>query len=153
MDSDTSKVSRSPKKTQQLGMKVARHLQPNDVIALTGQIGAGKTTFVQGVAQGLGVPLSSVGSPSFVLVREYRGRMPIHHADLFRLERLPEAATVGLEEYYESDGVTLIEWANKLPGVLPEQFLEIRFEVVNPKIRKISLFPHGSRYEGRKFFQ
>lgn len=118
-------------------------------MALTGEIGAGKTTLVQGIARGLGLPAGSVASPSFVLVREHRGRIPLYHADLFRLEGMPEAATVGLEEYYEADGVTVIEWANKIPAVLPEEFLEVRFEVVDPETRRLALLPHGARYESR----
>ena len=128
---------------------MARRLKPGDVLALIGEIGAGKTTFVQGIAQGLDVPREAVASPSFVLIREYRGRMPLIHADLFRLEGLPEAATVGLEEYYEGPGVTVIEWANRVPGVLPEEFLEIRFDLLDSESRRISLISHGSRYEKR----
>ena len=146
-----SVISRSPAATRRLGAKLARKLKPQDVLALTGQMGAGKTVFVQGLAQGLGVPAGKVASPSFVLVREYGGRMGLFHADLFRLEKLPEAATVGLEEYYERDGVTVIEWANRVPGVLPEEYLEIRFEVVDPRKRRLTLVPRGSRYEGLKF--
>lgn len=143
-------TSRSPERTRRLGEKLAGALQPRDVLALTGEIGAGKTTFVQGIAEGLGVPSGSVASPSFVLVREYRqGRIPLFHADLFRLERLPDAATLGLEEYYEELGVTVIEWANRIPAVLPEEYLEVRFEVVDPKSRRLNLVPHGSRYEER----
>jgi len=121
------------------------------VIALTGEIGAGKTTFVQGIAQGLGVAAGSVASPSFVLIREYRGRIPLYHADLFRLVRLPEAATVGLEEYYDGDGVTVIEWADRIPQILPEEYLEIQFEVLDPKSRRIRLIPHGEMYGGRSW--
>ena len=142
-------VSRSPIQTQRWGAKLADQLQPQDVVGLVGEIGAGKTTFVQGLAQGLGVPPETVASPSFVLIREYRGRIPLYHADLFRLEKLPEAATVGLEDYYEGAGVTVIEWANRIPGVLPEEFLEIRFEVVNRRARRLTLVPHGTRYETR----
>ena len=142
-------LSRSPEQTRKWAAQLARALQPNDVLALIGEIGCGKTTFVQGIAQGLQVPKLSVGSPSFVLVREYRGKIPLYHADLFRLERLPEAATVGLEEYYEGEGVTVIEWANRIPQVLPEEFLEIQFEVTDPRTRKILIVPHGKRYRGR----
>ena len=144
-------ISRSPAQTRRLGAQLAHSFRPRDVVALIGEIGAGKTTFVQGIAQGLGVPLSSVASPSFVLVRHYKGKLPLYHADLFRLEKVPEAATIGLEEYYESVGVTLIEWANRIPAVLPEQFLEIRFEVVDPQTRRLEFFPHGPRYEGRRW--
>lgn len=132
---------------------MAKSLRSGDVVTLIGEIGAGKTTFVRGLALGLGVPAGSVASPSFVLVRQYTsGRMPLYHADLFRLENLPQAANVGLEECYEAGGVTLIEWANKVPGVLPEQFLEIRFEVMDPESRRLTLQPHGTVYQGRKFF-
>ena len=145
-------ISHSAEETEQLGAELARELRPGDVVTLIGEIGAGKTTFVRGLAQGLGVPAGSVASPSFVLVRQYTsGRMPLYHADLFRLENLPQAANVGLEECYEAGGVTLIEWANKVPGVLPEQFLEIRFEAMDPESRRLTLQPHGPIYQGRKF--
>ena len=88
-----------------------------------------------------------------MLVRQYTGgRMPLYHADLFRLDCLPEAANVGLEECYEAEGVTLIEWGNKVPGVLPEEFLEIRFEVAHVETRRLEAVPHGPRYQGRAFF-
>lgn len=147
----TALISRSPTQTQRLGTRLAKQLKPGDVIALTGEIGAGKTTFVQGIAQGLRVPPGAVASPSFVLIREYRGRIPLVHADLFRLERLAGAATVGLEEYYDGDGVTVIEWANRIPEILPPEFLEIQFEGVDPTSRRMTLIPHGKRYEGRRW--
>ena len=130
---------------------MAARLKRRDVVALTGPIGAGKTTFVQGIARGLKVPPNTVSSPSFVLVKEYPGKIPLYHADLFRLEHLPEAVSVGLEEYYEAKGVTVIEWANRIPGILPADFLEVRFDLVDPKTRRITLIPHGPRYEKRKW--
>ncbi len=143
-------LSRSVEETEKIGACLARTLEPGDVITLIGEIGAGKTAFARGLARGLGVPDGSVASPSFVLVRQYTsGRMPLYHADLFRLESMPQTAGVGLEECYEAGGVTLIEWANKVPGVLPEQFLEIRFEVVDPETRRLSIVPHGATYESR----
>ncbi|MDO8730654.1 MAG: tRNA (adenosine(37)-N6)-threonylcarbamoyltransferase complex ATPase subunit type 1 TsaE [Candidatus Omnitrophota bacterium] len=145
-------ISHSVEETEQLGVELAKSLRSGDVVTLIGEIGAGKTTFVRGLALGLGVAAGSVASPSFVLVRQYTsGRMPLYHADLFRLENLPQAANVGLEECYEAGGVTLIEWANKVPGVLPEQFLEIRFEAMDPESRRLTLQPHGPLYQGRKF--
>ena len=133
---------------------MARQLRAGDVLALTGEIGSGKTTFVRGLAEGLGIPVSSVASPSFVLVREYhRGRIPLYHSDLFRLEGVPETMTVGLEEYYDSDGVTVIEWANKIPSILPDQFFEICFETIDSETRKMWISPHGPRYERREFWK
>ena len=143
--------TRSADQTRRLGRRFARALQSGDVIALLGEIGAGKTTFVQGVASGLGVPVSVVVSPSFVLMREYHGRLPLYHADLFRLDSMPEAATVGLEECYEAGGVTLVEWANRIPAVMPAEFLEVRFQVEGENERTIEIFPHGPRYERRRW--
>jgi len=147
-------LSHSVEETERLGAALAAQLKTGDVVALTGEIGAGKTTFVRGLAQGLGIPASSVASPSFVLIRQYTaGRMPLYHADLFRLDHLPQAANIGLEECYEAGGVTLIEWANKVPGVLPAEFLELRFEVLDPESRRLTAVPHGPRYLGRSYFE
>ena len=142
-------ITRSDEETRQRGAELAGHLKPRDVLVLTGQIGAGKTTFVQGIAQGMGADPRSVASPSFILIREYPGRIPLFHVDLFRLEELPEAEMLGLDEYYESEGVTLIEWGRKIPEVLPSEFMEICFEVIDPSTRKLLLAPHGARYEKR----
>lgn len=144
-------ITRFPEETQALAERFSVQLKGNEVIALTGEMGAGKTQFVHGLARGLQVPDGSVASPSFVLIREYRGRLTIHHSDLFRLEGLPETVNVGLEEFYDDGGVTVIEWANKIPGILPEQFLEIRFEVTDPETRKLLLVPHGKRYEALRW--
>ena len=147
-------LSRTPVSTKRLGAQLAQMLQPHDVIALVGQIGAGKTTFVQGIATGLGVPQENVTSPSFVLIKEYHGgRMPIFHADLFRLEGADEAMSMGLEECYQMPGVTVIEWANQVPSVMPEEFLEVQFEVVNRTTRRLRMVPHGKKYEGRNWLK
>ncbi|MBI3322891.1 MAG: tRNA (adenosine(37)-N6)-threonylcarbamoyltransferase complex ATPase subunit type 1 TsaE [Candidatus Omnitrophica bacterium] len=134
-------TSRSPEETEAIGRRLAGRLKAGDVVALTGEIGAGKTTLVRGLAEGLGVPAGSVASPSFVLVREYRGRLPVFHADLFRLEGLPDAATVGLEDFYPQGGITVIEWADRVPGVLPGEHLEIRFDVLDPQTRRLTFIP------------
>ena len=139
--------------TKRLGAHLAKWLQPGDVVALIGEIGAGKTHFVQGIARGMNVPESAVASPTFVLVRVYHGRLTIYHADLFRLEKAPEAATVGLEDFYDEPGVTVIEWANRIPEVLPEQFLEIKFTVVSENTRTLEFLPHGKKYEQRNWRQ
>lgn len=140
-------VSDSEERTRRMGEELASRLRAGDVVALTGELGSGKTTFVQGLAAGLGVPAGRVASPSFVLVREYQGRIPLYHADLFRLEGLADAETVGLEEYFEAGGVTVIEWANRIPELLPEDHLEVAFEVSGPSERRLRLIPHGKGYE------
>jgi len=143
--------SESDDQTRQYACALGKKLQARDVIALTGQMGAGKTTFVQGLAEGLGADARSVASPSFVLIRLYRGRIPLVHADLFRLEGMPEAETVGLEEHYEQEVVTVIEWANRIPEVLPSEFLEICFEVTGTETRTLILVSHGASYEARSW--
>jgi len=138
--------SDSTERTEALGRELAAELQAGDILALTGAIGSGKTTFVRGLGEGMGLPAGTVASPSFVLVREYRGgRLPIFHADLYRLEGMPEAVSVGLEEYYDQGGVTVVEWANRIPELLPEDFLEIQFEAPSDTERTLTLVPHGSR--------
>jgi tRNA threonylcarbamoyladenosine biosynthesis protein TsaE len=144
-------TTHSPEQTQALAERFADQLKGNEVIALTGEMGAGKTQFVHGLARGLQVPDGSVASPTFVLIREYHGRLTVYHSDLFRLEGISETVNVGLEEFYDASGVTVIEWANKIPGILPDQFLEIRFEVIDAESRKLSLIPHGKKYEGLKW--
>lgn len=144
-------ISDSEERTRQLGEGLASQLRSGDIVALTGPIGSGKTTFVQGLAAGLGVPAGRVASPSFVLVREYYGRIPLYHADLFRLEGLADAETVGLEEFFEAGGVLVIEWANRVPEILPEDHLEVEFEVRGPSERRLRLIPHGKGYEDRQW--
>jgi tRNA threonylcarbamoyladenosine biosynthesis protein TsaE len=109
-------TSRSPAQTRRLGRQIGECAQPGDVICLEGPLGTGKTVFVQGVAAGLGVA-QSVTSPSFVIAHEYRGRLPLYHIDLYRLAR-SQAADLGLEQYLEGGGVTIVEWGERLP----EQF-------------------------------
>ena len=107
------------------GEAVASLLAPGDVVTLTGDLGAGKTTFVQGAARGLGVEDRVVTSPTFTLVREYHGRVPILHVDVYRLERLQDVIDLGFEEILDSDGVTFVEWGDAVDALLPETSLEI----------------------------
>lgn len=142
-------TTRSPEETRRFGAALAGRLRPGDVVALTGRIGSGKTTLVKGLAEGLGIPPEKVASPSFVLIREYAGRLRMAHADLFRLDRLAGAETVGLEEYYGTDWITVVEWADQVPGILPEERLVIRFETLGPEIRRLILDPRGASYAER----
>ena len=139
-------TTRSPAQTQALGRRLASALAPGDVLALCGDLGSGKTTFAQGLARGLRVK-ESVTSPSFVLVREYRGRLPVYHLDLFRLDRLDDLETIGYDEYVAGRGVTLIEWAQKMPQALPRDYVELTFTVSSPTARTLTATPHGPRAE------
>ncbi|HEY7282259.1 MAG TPA: tRNA (adenosine(37)-N6)-threonylcarbamoyltransferase complex ATPase subunit type 1 TsaE [Actinomycetota bacterium] len=113
---------------QALGEAVASVLQPGDVVALTGDLGAGKTTFVQGAARGLGVDGGQVTSPTFTLVKEYRGRFPVYHLDVYRLDRIQEVIDLGFEELLDPDGVAFVEWGDAIEGLLPEDHLELRLQ-------------------------
>jgi tRNA threonylcarbamoyladenosine biosynthesis protein TsaE len=122
--------SRSAEETVQLGKKIGSCLLPNDVIALTGQLGAGKTTIIQGIAEGLGVK-DYVTSPTFIIINEYQGRLPFYHVDLYRLDEVKEIEDLGIEEYFNRGGVCVIEWAEKLKGLLPAMAGRIEIEVVS----------------------
>jgi tRNA threonylcarbamoyladenosine biosynthesis protein TsaE len=108
--------------TRAAGRALAPLLRPGDALALTGELGAGKTTFVQGLAAGLGFE-GHVVSPTFTLVREYRGRVPIHHVDVYRLERVQDVLDLGLDEAIAEGGVLLVEWGDAVEGLLPAEHL------------------------------
>src|SRR5213083_1206773 len=114
--------------TQAIGERLGRALTVGDMVALIGPLGAGKTTFVQGVARGIGVrPDRHVASPTFALVNEHPGRVPLVHADLYRIARPEELRELGLEAGYDL-AATALEWADRFPEVVPDDHLEIRFE-------------------------
>ena len=138
-------VTHSPAETRRLGERLARHLQPGDVLLLQGELGAGKTCLAQGIGRGLRVA-EAVKSSSFVLVNEYHGRLHVYHADLFRLTHPQEVFELALEEN-ALDGVLLVEWPDVAPQELPPEHLMLHFEVVGDRARRIRLEPHGERYE------
>ena len=124
--------------TEAAGAALAARLKPGDVVALTGELGAGKTCFTQGLARGLGVR-GHVMSPTFVLIHEYRGRLPVHHVDAYRTESLTELLDLGLEELFASDGVTVVEWADKLTPLLPAHTIHVHIEGVGDEPRDITI--------------
>ena len=138
-------VSHSLTQTQRLGSKLADLLGPGDVVLLRGPLGAGKTSFTQGIAQGLGVA-AVVNSPTFVLARQYAGRLPLYHMDYYRLERPAEPAELGFEEYFYGSGVSVIEWPERATG-LPITYFGVTLKIVNDTKRGIVFEPHGERYE------
>ena len=131
----------SPDETFELAAGFADKLGKGSVLALVGELGAGKTRFVQGLASGLGVPDEVfVRSPSFALINEYRGgRMPLYHFDFYRLERADELGDLGIEEYLDGDGACVIEWADRFPGALPERAQLIEFRIVDEGTRDIKI--------------
>jgi tRNA threonylcarbamoyladenosine biosynthesis protein TsaE len=131
-------TSHSPEETDAAGARLAESLGPGDVVALTGELGAGKTCFTQGLARGLGVPGRAV-SPTFVLINEYRGRLAVHHVDAYRTESLTELLDLGLEELFSGDGVTVVEWADKLQPLLPPHTIHVHIEGVGDEPRRITI--------------
>ncbi len=114
------------------------------MVALVGELGAGKTVLAQGLAKGLGVgPDEYVSSPSFALVNQYRGRVPIYHLDIYRLGGEAEMVALGYEDYFEPDGVTIIEWADKVGELLPERYLLIEIKIIDRNTRDLDVRPIG----------
>jgi len=143
-------VTEAPDDTLALGRLIARHgLRPSDVIALAGPLGAGKTVFVKGLAEGLGVEKAQpVTSPTFVLLNKYQGRMPLYHFDAYRLRSAAEMFEIGCDEIFFGPGVSVVEWADRVPECLPDERLWIRIEITGPATRRITLTPHGERWAG-----
>ncbi len=132
-------ISHSPAETIEFGCQLAAELQPGAVLALTGELGAGKTCLVKGIAHGLGVE-QEVTSPTFTLIHEYRGgRLPLYHVDLYRLDSIEQAVGIGIEEYLPGDGVTVIEWAEKIESLLPPGTKRLRLSLVNDTSRRIEV--------------
>ncbi|GBG95137.1 tRNA threonylcarbamoyladenosine biosynthesis protein TsaE [Ligilactobacillus salitolerans] len=140
-------IAHNPEETQQFAHKLAQHLQAGDVILLQGDLGAGKTTFTKGLALGLGIK-RNIKSPTFTLIREYtEGRLPLYHMDVYRLEGTG-TADLGLDEYFDGDGVCVVEWPQYAGDDLPDQYLKISF-VKDPDAddqRVLKLQAHGLHY-------
>ncbi len=142
-------ITRSPAGTMGLGKKIGQKLSAGSVIALTGELGCGKTLLTRGVCDGLGVPPRQVSSPTFVLVNEYRGRLPIFHMDLYRLEAIDDGFEIGIMDYFNraEQGVMLIEWAEKMAVLLPPDVLKVEFEIIAERQRKITFTAAGRRFD------
>ena len=137
--------SHSPEQTQRLGVQLGELAQAGDVFLLSGSLGAGKTCLTQGIAWGIGIKEYAF-SPSFVIVREYYGRLALYHIDFYRLSSIDEIVDLGLDEYFSGNGVCVVEWADKGITVLPQENLHIRFSYISDTERSLSLEPRGERY-------
>ena len=140
-------ISRSPEQSRRLGMRLGSLLEPGDVIRLSGDLGAGKTTFVQGIAQGWG-SVDAVSSPTFMLVNIYRrpdGDL-IHHLDAYRLESALEAEDLDIDAMHNS-GVMIIEWPERISSALPTEFLQVQLSWIAEEQRNLVFIPTGSRYK------
>lgn len=130
----------SPADTQTLGEQLGKTLKSGDVIALIGDLGTGKTCLTQGIARGIGIaPDEVVSSPSYILINEYNGTIPIYHIDLYRLETAAEIAELGLTEYMDSDGICIIEWAERMEYALPENHMRIDIRWEDENVRHFTV--------------
>lgn len=140
-------VTTSPCQTLSLGGAIAALLEPGDFVSLKGELGAGKTTFAQGLARGLGVAADTpVTSPTYTLLNLYPTQIPLYHFDLYRLSDDDDALAAGFDEYFSANGICLVEWPERLSSLLPESRLEILLEYYGDEARRIELHPFGDRF-------
>ncbi len=130
--------------TIQLAEKLAILLKPGDVIMLEGDLGAGKTTFTKGIAVGLGVK-RNVTSPTFTIIKEYEGELPLYHMDVYRLEHSDE--DIGFDEYFNGDGICIVEWARYIQDYLPQNRLEITISYINEHSRELAFTAWGDHFK------
>lgn len=136
-------TSHAPEETAELGKVLGECCAPGTVLALIGNLGAGKTKFVQGLAEGLGVNSLLVNSPTYTLIQEYEGRLSIAHFDVYRLRSAEEFLELGAEEYLHGNGVSLVEWGDRVEGLLPEDRLEVRIEFLTDTERQLGFKSMG----------
>ncbi|MDH4164316.1 MAG: tRNA (adenosine(37)-N6)-threonylcarbamoyltransferase complex ATPase subunit type 1 TsaE [Nitrospirota bacterium] len=140
-------VTANTEQTEELGKIIGTLLEPGDLLCLFGDLGAGKTHLSYGIAQGLEVREQYITSPTFTFVNEYEGRIPFYHIDLYRLKDPSELEGIGFEEYVESDGATVIEWAERAEEELPSAFLSIYLSHLSENSREVGFLAEGERYE------
>jgi tRNA threonylcarbamoyladenosine biosynthesis protein TsaE len=138
-------ISRNPEDTKKIGAIIGERAVPGDVLLLEGKLGAGKTCLTQGIAIGLGID-DYVLSPTFVIMRELYGRLPLYHIDLYRLDDIEESIDLGLDDYFCGDGVSVVEWAEKAISIMPRNRLLIRIDYIDDTKRRLLLEPSGERY-------
>ena len=138
-------ITHSPEETQEFGIRIGELALPGDVFLLVGDLGTGKTCLTQGIAWGLNIQEYAL-SPSFVVVRELRGRLPLYHIDLFRLDHIEEIVELGLDDYIYGNGVCVVEWAEKGISVFPAERLLIQIDYLSDTERSFQLKPCGKRY-------
>jgi len=138
-------ISHNPEQTQEFGSRIGILAQAGDIFLLVGPLGAGKTCLTQGIARGLNIK-EYVMSPSFMIVRELYGRLPLYHMDLYRLDDIEEIAELGLDDYLYGNGVCVVEWAEKGLNILPAEHLLIQISNISDTERSLELKPSGKRY-------
>ncbi|MCL4538892.1 MAG: tRNA (adenosine(37)-N6)-threonylcarbamoyltransferase complex ATPase subunit type 1 TsaE [Bacteroidetes bacterium] len=131
-------ISKSEAETIEKGMEFAKQLRPGSFVALYGDLGAGKTQFVKGVCRNFEVR-ETVNSPTFTIVNEYHGKIPVFHIDLYRMKDLDEIFGIGFDEYLDAGGICLVEWAEKLDGIIPDSRYEVKMSIVDDSTREIAI--------------
>ena len=141
--------SRSPAATYNLGKRLGRKMEAGSILALIGELGCGKTLLTRGICAGLDLPVKYVNSPTFVFVNEYRGKYPVYHMDLYRLGDIEEGFGIGILDYLSRAeyGIIIVEWAEKILSLLPDDYLKVQFEVLSAKERRIVINGGGAGYE------
>ncbi len=139
--------SNSPAATLRFGRRLGGKMTAGSVIALVGELGCGKTLFTRGLCSGLGVPGKKVSSPTFAFVNEYQGKLPVYHVDLYRIDDIEDGFEIGMLDYLAraETGVIVLEWAEKMLFLLPEDYLQVKFEVLSPQRRRLELTVFGER--------
>ena len=137
-------TTRSEMETIELAQNFESEKFPNMVICLDGELGSGKTVFTKGIANALGIN-EPITSPTFNIIKEYNGEVPLYHMDVYRLEDGDES--IGFDDYFKSEGICIIEWAELIEDSLPEERLDIKFKVIDEDTRIIKMTPHGQKYE------
>lgn len=139
-------ITKTPQELEYVGKRMAQFVNAGDFLALDGDLGAGKTLFTQGLAQGLNV-LEDINSPTFTIIHEYEsGKLPLYHMDVYRLKQPEEMYDLGYEEYFYGNGVTVVEWAQIIESLLPDEYLAIEIVVI-PEGRELRFTPYGEHYE------
>lgn len=137
-------TSKSEMDTIELAQNIESEKFPNMIICLDGELGSGKTMFTKGIATALGIE-ETITSPTFTIIKEYNGELPLYHMDVYRLDGNTDG--VGIEEYYDKGGIVVIEWAETIKDILPNEYLHIKFKVIDENKRNLIITPHGSKYE------
>lgn len=136
-------VTRSENETIALAQNIESEKFPNMVICLNGDLGSGKTLFTKGFAHAMGI--DEITSPTFTIIKEYQGELMLYHMDVYRLEDSNEE--IGIEEYYDRGGITIIEWSDMIKDILPKERLDVRFKITGENTRTIIITPYGEKYK------
>lgn len=139
-------ITTSEQETLNLAEKIAILIKPGDVISISGELGTGKTCFVKGLAKGLGIS-QIITSPSFIILKIYHNKIPLYHFDVYRLDKLFQLEDIGFNQFQYGDGVTVIEWGNKMKELLSFDHLQVNFYYYENKKRKIKIVPNGRSWE------